>query len=62
MLFLQDSYIKEFDSVITEIIDNKVFPIIEGDYATKSSDNLEIRELFKAEEKTYKIIDIAPTI
>ena len=25
MLFLQDSYIKEFDSVITEIIDNKVF-------------------------------------
>jgi|TARA_B110000208_G_scaffold59867_1_gene78038 misacylated tRNA(Ala) deacylase len=56
MLFLQDSYIKEFDSVITEIIDNKVF-FEETAFYAKSGGQPGDQGIFKAEEKTYKIID-----
>ncbi|MDC0861002.1 alanyl-tRNA editing protein [Alphaproteobacteria bacterium] len=56
MLFLQDSYIKEFDSVITQIIDNKVF-LKETAFYAKSGGQPGDQGILSIEGGTYKVID-----
>ena len=56
MLFLEDSYIKEFDSIVTEIIDDKIFLESTAFYA-KSGGQPGDQGVFYADSKNYQVSD-----
>ena len=56
MLFLQDSYIKEFDSVITQIIDDKIF-LKETAFYGKSGGQPGDQGVLNLDNKIYRVID-----
>ena len=56
MLFLDDSYIKEFDSIVTEIIDDKIFLESTAFYA-KSGGQPGDQGVFYTDSKNYQVSD-----
>ena len=56
MLFLEDSYIKEFDSIVTEIIDDKIFLESTAFYA-KSGGQPGDQGVFYTDSKNYQVSD-----
>lgn len=56
MLFLEDSYIKEFDTIITDISDDKVF-LKETAFYAKSGGQPGDQGALKVDDKIYKVIE-----
>ena len=56
MLFLEDSYIKEFDSIVTEIIDDKIFLESTAFYA-KSGGQPGDQGVFHSGSTNYQVSD-----
>ena len=56
MLFLEDSYIKEFDSIVTEIIDDKIFLASTAFYA-KSGGQPGDQGVFHSGSTNYQVSD-----
>ena len=56
MLFLEDSYIKEFDTIVTEIIDDKIF-LKETAFYAKSGGQPGDHGAFTVGNKTYQVVE-----